>query len=172
MSFFDSLFTALSSSGPLGIFFLSAITNATVFLPFPALELVLFTLGSVNFFGLGIFSPLLLGVCAGLGASIGELSAYFLGLGGREVLKKFNREQAEKIKELSIKLKHKGLVVLSVFAFLPLPFDLAGVAAGLARFPMPLFMLGCAIGKSPRYAIIAYAGYFGFPWIMHLFGLA
>jgi membrane protein YqaA with SNARE-associated domain len=172
MTFIDSLFVYLSSAGPLGVFFLSALTNATVFLPLPALEIVLFALGSTNFFGLGFFSPLLLGACAGLGASIGELSAYFLGRGGRHVLKKFNPQQAHKIKEYGEKLKEKGFFALAVFAFLPLPFDLAGVAAGLVHFPMHKFMLGCAVGKTPRYAIIAYAGYFGVPSLLQLFGLS
>jgi membrane protein YqaA with SNARE-associated domain len=163
------LFAELANAGPIGFFFLSIISNATVLMPIPVLEIALFTAGSINFFGLGIFSPLLLGICAGCGAAIGELSGYFVGAGGHHVLKKFKKEEAEKITALGVKLKQEGLITLIIFAFLPLPFDLAGVAAGLAHYPKRLFMLGCALGKSPRYALIAYAGYFGLHWLMSFF---
>ncbi len=167
----DGLFGDLVNAGPLGFFFLAIITNATVFLPVPVLEISLIAAGSTNFFGLGIFSPLLLGIAAGCGAGIGELSGYFFGAGGRKVLKKFNKEQSEKIVGFGKKLQKHGLIALIIFAFLPLPFDLAGVAAGLMHYPKKLFVLGCVIGKSPRYALIAYAGYFGVPWVLHFFGM-
>ena len=167
----NSLFTELTAAGPLGIFFLSIITNATIFLPFPALELALFASGSIDIFGLGIFSPLILGIAAGAGAGIGELSGYFFGRGGRHILKKLKKEQAEKIEGFAQRLKKEGFIALIIFAFLPLPFDLAGIAAGIVKFPIPLFMLGCALGKIPRYTLYAYAGYFGIHWFMTFFGL-
>jgi len=165
-------FGYLAEAGPIGFFFLAIITNATVFLPVPVLEIALIAAGSANFFGLGIFSPLLIGIAAGCGAAIGELSGYFVGAGGRHVFKHFNKDQSEKIIAFGKKLEKKGLIALVVFAFLPLPFDLAGVAAGIARYPKHLFMLGCALGKSPRYALLAYAGYFGLPWVLHFFGVS
>ncbi|MFA5125473.1 MAG: VTT domain-containing protein [archaeon] len=166
----NSLFSQLAIAGPIGVFFLSIITNATVFLPFPVLELALFASGPVDVFGLGIFSPLVFGVAAGAGAGIGELSGYFCGRGGRHILKKLKKEQAEKISGYAKKLEKEGFIALIIFAFLPLPFDLAGVAAGIVKFPIHLFMLGCAIGKIPRYSLIAYAGYFGISWVMSFFG--
>jgi membrane protein YqaA with SNARE-associated domain len=171
MSEITGFFAGLVDAGPIGFFFLAVITNATVFLPFPVLEVALVTAGSVSFWNLGFFSPLLLGIFAGCGASIGELSGYFVGSGGRHVLKRFKKEQVEKIVVYGKRLEQQGLLALVVFAFLPLPFDLAGVAAGLVHFPKRLFLVGCALGKSPRYALIAYAGYFGLPFVLKFFGL-
>ncbi len=164
----ESLFISLSNAGPIGIFLLSVITNASILFPIPILEIVLFTCGQINFFGLGIFSPIVFGCAAGLGAGIGELSGYFLGRGGRKILKKFNAKQAEEIFMFGKKLESKGFFALIFFAFFPFPFDLVGIAAGLIKFKIHLFMIGCAIGKSVRYSIIAYAGYFGMSWLMGL----
>jgi membrane protein YqaA with SNARE-associated domain len=165
---FESLFISLSNAGPLGIFLLSVITNASILFPIPILEIALFASGSVNFLGLGIFSPLVFGFAAGIGAGFGELSGYFLGRGGRKILKKFKEKEAEKIFLFGKKLEKKGFFALIFFAFFPFPFDLVGIAAGLVKFPLKVFIIGCAIGKSFRYSIIAYAGYFGMSWLMGL----
>ncbi len=164
----ESFFIGLSNAGPIGIFLLSVIINASVLFPIPILEFALFASGQINLFGLGIFSPIVFGVAAGLGAGIGELSGYFLGRGGRKILKKFNEKQAEEIFMFGKKLESKGFFALILFAFFPFPFDLVGIAAGLVKYKMHLFMLGCAIGKSLRYSLISYAGYFGISWLMGL----
>ncbi|MDD4250976.1 MAG: VTT domain-containing protein [Candidatus ainarchaeum sp.] len=169
----DSFFAFLISVGPigllLGLFFSSIIANASLFLPLP-IDLLIIPLATIDFFGLGIFTPFLLGLVVGLGASIGEFSGYFVGLAGVKSFESMKKQEVEKLKLLKDKLEIVGIPLIAFFAFTPLPFDLIGVAAGLAKYSKKKFFVGCLIGKVPRYLILAYAGYFGISFLIHLFG--
>ena len=65
----------LAGLGYLGIFLVSLLGNATIVLPAPSLALV-FAMGSV------LYWPLV-GLVAGVGEALGELSGYLAGFGGR-----------------------------------------------------------------------------------------
>src|SRR4030067_1315214 len=62
------------------IFLVSLIGTSTLFIPFPFDTIVIFAAS-----GLGL-NPLLVGISAGIGAAIGELTGYFVGAGGRFVI--------------------------------------------------------------------------------------
>ena len=59
----------LAHFGYFGIFLITLIANATVFLPVPGIAMV-FTMGAV-------FNPLLVAIFAGLGAAAGVVAAVF-----------------------------------------------------------------------------------------------
>ncbi len=178
------LFADLVAAGPLGLFFASILANASILLPLPV-DILLVPIATIDFFGLGVWTPLILGLIVATGSTIGETTSYILGMGGRVVLKKFKKEHANKIVEIGKELSGrgweinffgkkfllKGIPILIVFAFTPLPFDLAGIAAGIVHYPINKFLLGCWLGKVPRYILIAYAGYFGMHWILTLLGV-
>ncbi len=63
-----------------GIFLLSILANATLFLPAPGVAFV-FSMGAV-------FPPLPVALAAGAGAALGELSGYLAGFPGRAVLER------------------------------------------------------------------------------------
>ena len=76
----------LESYGYLGTFLISILANATLLIPVPGLVIV-FSMGAK-------FNPLLIGVAAGAGATIGELSGYLAGFSGQGILenqKYYNR---------------------------------------------------------------------------------
>ncbi len=69
---------AWGSYGYLGIFLLSLIGNATVVLPMPAFLTALA--------GGSVLNPAAVGIVAAAGATIGELSGYLMGMGGKGVV--------------------------------------------------------------------------------------
>lgn len=140
---------ALAGFGYPGIFLLSILSNATIFLPAPGIVFV-FTMGAV-------FNPFWVAIAAGAGAAIGELAGYLIGYSGRGVVE--NAETYSKL--LNWMRAHPQLSNLLVMglAFIPNPlFDLAGIAAGSLRIPVYNFLLFTFIGKTLKMLILAYAG--------------
>ncbi len=136
-----------------GIFLLTVIANATIILPAPGLALV-YTFG-------GVFPPLGVGLVAGAGATLGELSGYLAGFSGQAVIE--NRQLYDRLEGW---MRRYGPLVIVALAFLPLPiFDLAGVAAGALKMPVQNFLFWCALGKAPKMLLIAYAGAYSLEWV-------
>jgi membrane protein YqaA with SNARE-associated domain len=165
----EALMAFLISIGPLGLFFAAVIGNASLFLPLP-IDLLLIPLATVDFFGLGIITPFILGLIVALGASIGEFSGYFVGLAGIKSFESMKKQEIEKLKQLKESLETIGIPLIAFFSFTPLPFDLIGIAAGLAKYSKKKFFIGCLLGKIPRYIILSYAGYFGITFLIQFFG--
>ncbi len=169
---FEEIGIALVGLGPLGVvglFFLSIIGNASLFLPVPV-DIILLLFAPVDFLGLGVITPFILGVVVALGASIGEFSGYLVGLAGIKSFESMKKKEVAKLKLLRDKLEKVGIPLIAFFAFTPLPFDLIGIAAGLSQYSKKKFFIGCLAGKLPRYVILAYAGYYGIAFIMTFFG--
>jgi len=164
-----AILVGLGPFGVIALFFISIIGNASLFLPVPVDILLLF-LAPIDFLGLGIITPLVLGFVVAVGASIGEFSGYFVGLAGIKSFESMKKKEVEKLKLLKDKLEIVGIPLIAFFAFTPLPFDLIGIAAGLSQYSKKKFFVGCFAGKLPRYVILAYAGYFGISFIMQFFG--
>lgn len=148
---------ALRGYGYLGIFLISVLGNATVILPVPSLAVV--------FAGGGVFHPLLVGLFAGLGEPLGELTGYLAGYGGGVVIPEGPR--FERIKGF---MQRRGFLTLFVLSAIPNPvFDLAGLAAGILRYPVPKFLLACWLGKTVKAVVIACLGSLSYraliPWI-------
>ncbi len=139
---------AFESYGYLGSFLISLVTNATVILPFPGV-VVLFALGAA-------FNPFFIGLSAGIGGTIGEMTAYLLGYSGRGVVA--NRRFYDTAVQW---LEKWGVLTVFVFALTPLPFDVLGIAAGLLRFPFWKFFVACWLGKTILYIGMAFVGAWG-----------
>lgn len=166
----EAFISYLISAGPIGLFFAAILANASIVFPIP-IDVALIPISTIDFFGLGVLTPLILGIIVGTGASIGELTGYLLGRGGGNVLKRFAKLQADKIISFEEKIRKKGFVFILIFAFFPLGFDFVGIAAGLIRYPVKKFWFACFLGKVPRYILISYAGYFALPFLIHFFGV-
>ena len=148
---------ALRGYGYLGIFLISALGNATVILPVPSLAVV--------FAGGGVFNPLLVGLFAGLGEPLGELTGYLAGYGGGAVIPEGPR--FERIKGF---MQRRGFLTLFILSAIPNPvFDLAGLAAGILRYPVSKFLFACWLGKTVKAVVIACLGSLSYhaliPWI-------
>ena len=156
----EFLTSLVSNFGYLGVFFLGVITSATLFIPTPAFIIVFFLAGTMN--------PVLLGFFAGLGAAVGEMSGYLIGLAGEKVLlKKYDKriKQIEKSFE-----KHSSKLIIFIFSATPLPFDAVGLFCGAVRYPIKAFFLFTLLGKLVKYWAIAFAGFYSMNWILHILG--
>jgi membrane protein YqaA with SNARE-associated domain len=129
-----------------GVFLISLLGNATVILPAPSLAVV---------FGMGgLLNPLFVGLVAGVGEALGELTGYLAGYGGRAVI-----EDREMYGRLERWMQRHGSVTVFVLSAIPNPiFDLAGIAAGVLRFPLQRFLLSCWVGKTLKTTAFAFAG--------------
>ncbi len=143
----------LGSAGYLGSFLVSLVANGTIVLPVPGL-LFLFALGAT-------FNPLLIGITAGAGGAIGELTGYAAGFSGRRIL----RNNSAYIRAVGW-VRKWGVWVLFLFTVTPLPVDLVGIAAGALRFPVWKFLLVCFLGKSILYSAMAFAGDWGWDQVV------
>jgi len=128
----------LAENGLIGIFLAAMFSHLTVigrgvfvpaFLPLTA-----------------IFHPLLLGLSAGLGGAIGEVTTYYWGLGIKDAFK-----GDEKDSTLSRWIEKYGLIALLLIAATPLPDTPIVILAGSARFPLRKFLIIEAIGKTVWY---------------------
>ena len=135
-----------SSYGYLGIFIISLLGNATIILPVPSLLAVAA--------GGGMFNPLIVGLVAGPGEALGELTGYLAGYAGRAAI-----EDREMYARLERWMKRRGGLVIFLLSAIPNPFfDLAGITAGGLRFPVWRFLLACWLGKTLKDLAVARIG--------------
>ena len=147
---------ALQSYGYLGVFLISVIGNATVFLPVPSLAVV--------FAGGSVLNPLLVGLIAGLGEPLGELTGYLAGYGGSAIVQ--DRQRYERLQGW---MERRGFLTLFVLSAIPNPiFDLAGITAGMLKYPVGKFLIACFLGKTIKSFGVAYLGSVSLPWLLNM----
>lgn len=144
----------LEALGYVGAFSIMLLGNATIILPAPGLTFV-FALGSA-------LHAIPVGLAAGAGGALGELTGYLAGYGGRAVIK--DQALYRRFEEW---MRRYGLATLLVLAIIPNPFfDVAGVAAGALRFTWWRFLLVSWAGKTVQGILIAYAGSVSASWVL------
>ncbi|MBN1260442.1 MAG: VTT domain-containing protein [Anaerolineae bacterium] len=141
-----------------GIFLVALMGSATVVFPVPHLAFT-FAMGSV-------FSPWLVGLTAGTGDVLGELTGYMAGFALEDVAGKMKLyHRFEKW------MKNHGDLTLFILALIPNPlFDMASIAGGLSGFPVWRFMLATWAGKVLKATAFAWAGFYGIQWILQVTG--
>jgi uncharacterized membrane protein YdjX (TVP38/TMEM64 family) len=140
-----------------GIFLVALMANATVFIPAPGVAVV-FAMGN-------IFNPLGVGLAAGTGGALGELSGYLAGFSGQAVIE--NTKVYERIHPWVEKFGGWAIFLLAV---IPNPFfDVAGVAAGIAKMSFRRFLLACWLGELIKMSAFAYAGFYSLDWLINKF---
>ncbi|MFA4854980.1 MAG: VTT domain-containing protein [archaeon] len=166
-------FRDLVYGNPWGIiilFLFTIVANATIFFPI-IVEPVVFVVAA---FAPNLGTALLVGIVTGTAAAIGEMSGYLVGMVGVNTLKKMKKGQVEKTFEIGEKLANKGMSIIFIFAFTPLPFDIVGIAAGIIRYDLRRFFFATWVGKVLRYSLVAVVGFVGMesiPWLAHLLGM-
>ena len=140
-----------------GIFLVALLANATILLPAPGVA-VIYAMGAV-------FNPLGVGIAAGTGGALGELSGYLAGFGGQAVIER--TDVYERTKPWVD--KYGGWAIL-VLAAIPNPFfDAAGIAAGIAKMPVKTFLFFVWIGQLMKMTLFAYAGRYSLEWLARFF---
>lgn len=129
-----------------GILVLSFLANATLILPVPGI-LLTSLMGTV-------FNPFWVGVAAGTGAALGEVTGYMAGFSGQAVIE--NREWYDRI---TLWMKKYGDLTIFFLALIPNPFfDVGGIVAGALKMPLWRFLLWCWLGKMAKMILFALAG--------------
>lgn len=137
-----------ASFGYPGIFLIALLANATILLPAPGVAII-YAMGA-------IFNPLGVGLAAGTGGAIGELSGYLAGFSGQAVVER--TDVYNRIKPWIDKYGGWAILVLSA---IPNPFfDIAGIAAGIAKMPVQVFLFFTWIGQLIKMTIFALAGHY------------
>ena len=155
------LMELVSQYGYLGIFLISLISNGTFIFPVPYL-IVIYYIGAT-----GAMDPLLVAILAGLGATIGETTLYFLSMLGRVILPAKYKERVEAVK---LALDKYGPIIIFFFALTPLPDDVIYPVLGIMKYNFVKVFVSCFLGKTLLSGIVVYAGYYSAEYIATFLG--
>jgi membrane protein DedA with SNARE-associated domain len=143
--------------GYAGIFLIALMANATVLLPAPGVAII-YAMGA-------IFNPFLVGLAAGTGGALGELSGYLAGFSGQAVI-----ERTDIYNRFKPWVDRYGGWAILVLSAIPNPFfDVAGIAAGIAKMPMSKFLIFTWVGQIIKMTSFAVAGYYSIEWLTNFF---
>lgn len=132
--------------GYAGVFLVALVANATVLLPAPGVAII-YAMGAV-------FNPLGVGLAAGTGGALGELSGFLAGFSGQAIV-----ERAHIYDRVKPWVEKYGGWAILVLSAIPNPFfDLAGIAAGMIKMPLRTFLLSVWIGQLIKMTLFAFAG--------------
>jgi membrane protein DedA with SNARE-associated domain len=151
--------------GYASVFLMNLASTATFFFPVPGLTaaaqaLIVTEADSARF-------PALVGVAGGLGMAIGEITAYYAGMIGAQLVrgrdlpgpKRFHGVMEWAINNINWLMKRYGMVTLFVLSAIPNPFfEVAGLTAGTVRMPFRQFFVSVTAGKIVRGLLLAYFG--------------
>jgi membrane protein DedA with SNARE-associated domain len=141
-----------SAFGYPGIFLIALLANATILLPAPGIAII-YAMGA-------IFNPLGVGLAAGTGGAIGELSGYLAGFSGQAVI-----ERTDMYDRIHPWVNKYGGWAILIFSAIPNPFfDAAGIAAGIAKMPLRTFLFFVWIGQLIKMTLFAVAGKYSIEW--------
>jgi membrane protein YqaA with SNARE-associated domain len=147
--------------GYVGAFVISLIASATIILPAPGIAVVI-AMGTA-------LDPVLLGIIAGLGSAVGELSGYLAGASGRALVPSHRRAQFEQLHRLTDRY---GAALLFGLSAIPFPlFDFAGIIAGMLKIRIPTFLATVAAGKSIKYIVMILLGAGPLLYLQELFSM-
>jgi len=148
----------IETSGYTGVFLMAVIGSASPIWPLP---------GSWAAFiaaGVGL-NPFLVGLAAGMGEPIGELSGYTAGYGGQIAINRWKRYA-----QIENWMRRYGGPTIFIVSAIPNFFTkLATIAAGSLRYPLWRFFIYCWAGKTVKSLGFAFAGAGLFDWVKALF---
>jgi membrane protein YqaA with SNARE-associated domain len=120
--------------GYIGVFVLAFLFNATVLMPSPILSI----LAVMSL----ILSPVLLGLVAATGSTLGEVIGYTVGVSNQNLVERRVYSRTYRW------IKSTGGIVIFIAALTPGPiFDFVGIVAGSLKYPLTRFLVACWLGK-------------------------
>ncbi len=149
--------------GLVGVLVASMISNATVFIILPAVEGILFIFSEK--YAVSFTEVMLYAFAAGLGAAIGEMTSYIMGLIGVKAAEKIKHKEFGKLDSIKDLIGKKGMIFVFLGSLTPFPFDIIGIAAGLIKYDIKKFFLAALLGKVVRFLIIGFAAYYGIVFV-------
>jgi membrane protein DedA with SNARE-associated domain len=144
--------------GYAGAFAICVAGNVSIIIPVP-FALVLYAFGSV-------LDPLLLGIVGGVGSTMGEMSSYFLGRGGRVLIEKRYGGRLDAVERLVDK---HGMLAIFLVSLLPIPDDLLLIPLGMMKYPAGKLIAAMLLGKTGMCLFLTYAGAYSFTYLRDLY---
>lgn len=148
----------VTAYGYLGAFMMCIVGNVSIILPIP-FALVVYAFGAT-------LNPLILGIVSGVGSTIGEMSAYLIGRGGRKVIEDKYGNRLDAVKKL---IERHGMMVIILVSLLPIPDDLLLIPLGMMKYPAKKLLAAMLIGKTGMCLFLAYAGAYSLTYFRDLF---
>jgi len=134
--------------GYLGVFLVTLVSSLSIVLPIPGTVVVIAAAS--------IWNPALVALVASVGGTLGEISGYLLGYGGRAVV---SPEHTERYQAAERWMQRRGGLAIFLFALIPFfIFDFVGIAAGVFKYPLKKFFVFTWLGRLPRSLIEVYVG--------------
>lgn len=131
------------------VFTVSLLSSSTIFIPTPGIA---FTLAAA-----AVWDPLLIGVAAGTGDAIGEMTAYWAGYAGEKIIVD---EHLPAYRRAVAWMDRYGPWAVFGVALVPVVlFDLVGLTAGALKVRWWKFLVAAWCGKVPRAIVICYLGH-------------
>jgi len=160
----------LAEYGYLGIFVISVVSTAAMFIPGPGIVIPL-AMGS-------ILDPVLVGMACGLGEGVGALASYSLGEQGKslftghsDIIKGHESRYYTIYRKIDKWMMYHGGLTLFISSVLINPFFAPiGIAAAAVRYPRWKYFLICWAGRTVKSIILAYLGAFGISALLNLIG--
>ncbi|MFH0956785.1 MAG: VTT domain-containing protein [Candidatus Aenigmatarchaeota archaeon] len=146
----------IQAFGYAGVFLVSMLSSASIFLPVPGF---LFTIAAAPF-----LNPWVVGIVAGAGSAIGELTGYAVGKGSNRVLSAKDQKWLKWGERWFT--EKRGFLFITIFAATPLPDDVTGILGGMFRYDWKRFLLASFIGKTILNIALALSGFYGIGFFM------
>jgi len=141
--------------GYFGAFLVAFLGNVTYLVPIPYMIITFILGGLTNTSGEFLFDPIAVGLIAGLGATIGEMTGYLLGYGGSRFIEEEQRNAFSKY----IEAHPRATPFLVWFlAISPLPDDFVIIPLGAAKYPWWKVAIPQFIGKTMFMILAAWLG--------------
>ncbi len=138
----------IKSFGLFGLGIISFISSSSLF---PAPSFLVAGIGGT------LYNPFLVAIISSIGSTLGEGVGFFFGYSTKKISHPHSNKFLDWITKL-IHHKHGALVIVAL-SFIPNPFfDVVGIIAGIALFPLKKFLMFVFIGRFARDLIIAYIG--------------
>ncbi len=138
-----AIYNSSNTASYLDAFLFGFLGSATLFLPTPAMLVIIALSRTLN--------PVYVGIIAGIGSALGEITGYLGGKGIRSILKKENG--------VSEYIKKYGVFAVFFFALVPNPiFDIAGLVAGALGMDWKYFFIATLMGRILRFTLLGYFG--------------
>ncbi|MEA3253505.1 MAG: VTT domain-containing protein [Chloroflexota bacterium] len=145
---FDISVKELGPAGILVVFGVSLLSNASIIVPVAVHIAAMMAAAAV-------WNPFLIAFAASTGGTLGELTGYYAGYFEKRIAVNDSPGYAR----FAGWVKKYGQWAVFLLSLQPvIPFDIAGLVAGVAKMPLWRFLLLCWAGKFPKYVLFCYFG--------------
>ena len=132
----------------LAVLVMTFLSSCTIIFPVPGTAVVMTAAA--------IWNPVIVAIVASIGASLGEITGYWAGRVGENIINLDNQAAYQR----AVKWMNRyGTWAIFFIALIPvILFDIIGLAAGALKHPLWKFLLACWGGRLPRSFLEAYVG--------------